>query len=961
MYMYMYICIYIMYVNKLTIVAQAVSAWTSYDDVPFAIAPAVRALITDLFDRLVVAHGEALVRAALAYITLAENGVSETELNQLLSLDDDVLESVYEWWVPPVRIVPPLLVTRLLSDLAPYLTRRGDGSGAELVSWYHRQFWEAARAWLFGSWDMARALVLKKEAMNSVRQQRHLQLADFFGGRWAGVSKPYSDPKGLKWKNAGSTKPSKGIALEHPRLAAALKAENGSPEERQEVHFKEDEWRQLQVPRLPCDSFIQVGESYFEPADGLKKCVQRFFKGEAAADRQVSTQPLVLDGDLFDPDQPYKINTRRANEFVHHLIGSRQIDRAVQELTSPEYIAVKFSLGDGAVLMHEYAEAVRVFATSSLPHAAEAADTLRKCKATVGAFLKILEQRPPIMALQMCSQQPDQHPLCLAAEAYLAGRRLGPANAARTVTWINKRQELDPCQLEMKEHCDDVNSVAFFPNGDRLASASDDGTVRVFSTVSGEVLLELQGHKGKVECVTVSPDGEKLASGGAGDKTVKVWDAKTGKCESTVDCDEGVSSLDFSPCGFKIAAACGNDVKILNSSSGSESTGTFKCQSTLGGRGAFGGGGHSQYNSECTCSHGTRPGHYRRDRGCPMTGHSFLVESVCWSPDGRWIASGSRDNSAKVWDASTGKCQWTVPVDSGVLCVSFSPNGEIIAAGDEAGNIHFFDARTAANSKPSISGHSDWVESVCFSADGKLVASGSRDNSAKVWDASTGACQSTLSGHSDHVRCLAWSKGGKMLASGSDDWTIKIWDPISGACESSWRGHKAKVNCVVFAPDSMSVASGSGEHGKNDNTIKIWSSGPSGKYECHSTLAGHSGWVTQVEFIDADTVVSNDGTTRAWDIATGTHKAEFEAEKFNFTRFDGTQHRVGQYVVTKEDDLVLVQLIKKETVEENSRTVAFFRAPGVVTALQCAGDRIAVGCQSGDVLHLQAPWLVQEA
>lgn len=173
----------------LTIVAQAVSAWTSYDGldcadgVPFAIAPAVRTLITDLFGRLVVAHGEALVRAALAYITLAENGVSETELNHLLSLLDDVLNSVYQWWVPPVRIVPPLLVTRLLTDLAPYLTRRGDGSGAELVSWYHRQFWEAASAWLFEAGEDGKR----------IKQQRHRQLADFFAGRWAGTSKPYSD------------------------------------------------------------------------------------------------------------------------------------------------------------------------------------------------------------------------------------------------------------------------------------------------------------------------------------------------------------------------------------------------------------------------------------------------------------------------------------------------------------------------------------------------------------------------------------------------------------------------------------------------------------------------------------------------------------------------------------------------------------------------------------------------
>ena len=190
---------------------------------------------------------------------------------------------------------------------------------------------------------------------------------------------------------------------------------------------------------------------------------------------------------------------------------------------------------DSAELMREYAEAIEVFGKSSLPHAAEAAETLRKCRATVGSFLKLLEQQPPMMALQMCSQQPDQHPLCLAARAYLAARRRGEAHVPRVVTWVNKRQALDPCQLEIREHAERVNSVAYFPDGERLASASDDGTVKVFSTVSGEVLLELPGHEGErgATCVTVSPDGKTLASGGA-DNTVKVWDAKTGQCESTL-------------------------------------------------------------------------------------------------------------------------------------------------------------------------------------------------------------------------------------------------------------------------------------------------------------------------------------------------------------------------------------------------------------------------------------------
>ena len=119
-----------------------------------------------------------------------------------------------------------------------------------------------------------------------------------------------------------------------------------------------------------------------------------------------------------------------------------------------------------------------------------------------------------------------------------------------------------------------------------------------------------------------------------------------------------------------------------------------------------------------------------------------------------------------------------------------------------------------------------------------------------------------------------------------------------------------------------------------------------------------------MEFIDADTVVSSsdDGTTRAWNVATGMQKAEFEGDKFSFTKSSGAKQTVGPYVVTKKDNLVLVHqthaLTHNEPTAANSHAVAFFRAPGVVQTLECAGDRIAVGCQNGEVLHLQAPWLV---
>jgi WD40 repeat protein len=166
------------------------------------------------------------------------------------------------------------------------------------------------------------------------------------------------------------------------------------------------------------------------------------------------------------------------------------------------------------------------------------------------------------------------------------------------------------------------------------------------------------------------------------------------------------------------------------------------------------------------------------------------------------------------------------------------------------------------------------------------------------------------------------------------------------------------VYCVGFDPSGKKLVSGSA-----DKTVRIWdvTTGES----IGSPLTGHTDWVTQVEFIDADTVVSSsdDGTTRAWDVATGTQKAEFEGDKFSFTKSSGgDEQTVGAYVVTKKDNLVLVHqthaLTHNEPTAENNHAVAFFRAPGVVQTLECAGDRIAVGCQNGEVLHLQAAWLV---
>jgi hypothetical protein len=174
-----------------TILAVRFSEWPSHRALPpdnknpdgslFVDTSSVRALIVQEFKALEAKHGRELVHAALSFITLAKDGVSETELSEILSLDDDVLASVYEWWVPPVRVLPTNPLTMLLADLKPYLTMRGaaSGGGGLMMRWYHRQFWEAADSYFLHD--------------SNERRRRHAQLGEFFSGTWADRSKPYND------------------------------------------------------------------------------------------------------------------------------------------------------------------------------------------------------------------------------------------------------------------------------------------------------------------------------------------------------------------------------------------------------------------------------------------------------------------------------------------------------------------------------------------------------------------------------------------------------------------------------------------------------------------------------------------------------------------------------------------------------------------------------------------------
>lgn len=164
----------------------------------------VRGAVNALFERVEMQHGRVLVRHVLGYITASKSGLTATEIEDLLSCDDEVLDDVYQYWTPPIRRVPPLLWVRIKSDLAGYLVDRG-ADGASVITWYHRQFIEAARD--------------KYLSTDGERKFTHRALSDYFLGVWAnGVKKPYetvNNGEGLEadrfvssqpWKFEGSQK-----------------------------------------------------------------------------------------------------------------------------------------------------------------------------------------------------------------------------------------------------------------------------------------------------------------------------------------------------------------------------------------------------------------------------------------------------------------------------------------------------------------------------------------------------------------------------------------------------------------------------------------------------------------------------------------------------------------------------------------------------------------------------------
>jgi WD40 repeat protein len=334
-----------------------------------------------------------------------------------------------------------------------------------------------------------------------------------------------------------------------------------------------------------------------------------------------------------------------------------------------------------------------------------------------------------------------------------------------------------------------IISVAFSPDGRRLAAAGHERVVRLWDTTTGQEVLSLRGHKDIIGRVLFSQDGQRLASASA-DGEVRIWDASP----FDKDADPRIRTLPPHPTlsprsggegwvkgddgEFFGLAFCPTDSRLLASASADKSIKLWDIQT----------------------------GQVVRT----FHGHKEAAICVAFSPDGRRLLSGSMDRTVKLWDAQTGKELLSIPgFKVMVHSLAFSPTGPAFATGSHR-KLQLWDSQTG-HLLLERQADPEFVGRVAFSPDGKYLATAGHGGTAKVWNVTSGKEICSFTKHQTSVLGVAFHPQGEYLASGGFDHRVRLWDPVTADEITTLSGHTHSVNSVAFSPDGRYLASASGK------------------------------------------------------------------------------------------------------------------------------------------------------
>jgi len=383
------------------------------------------------------------------------------------------------------------------------------------------------------------------------------------------------------------------------------------------------------------------------------------------------------------------------------------------------------------------------------------------------------------------------------------------------------------CQAEnaraLRGHSAQVRDVALAPDGKMLATASYDGTTKLWNSASGRLMATLKGHRGQVTAVAFAPSGKLVTT--ASDGVVKLWDLTSGTELASHQCHTAVVwCIALSPDGSKLAT--GSADKTVNV----WDMPTLKLLATLE--------------------------------------HATVVRSVCFSPDSQWLASGGgwyfAEGELKLWNLKTAQAAREFKGHTGnVMGIQFTPDGRtLVTCATTDASIKLWDVATGEE-RSTLKGHLTQVMDIALSSDGLTLASASYDRTVMLWDLKRKEHLATLGGHTGHVEAVALAPDAKFVASGAENGAVILWDLSRGQGPNVLAGHDKDVRHAAFSPDGRTLATAS-----FDSTVKLW--------DCQdgkelATLQAHEGFVVALAFSPLGKTLATAGadkTVKLWNLET---------------------------------------------------------------------------------------------
>ena len=370
-------------------------------------------------------------------------------------------------------------------------------------------------------------------------------------------------------------------------------------------------------------------------------------------------------------------------------------------------------------------------------------------------------------------------------------------------------------------HREAVNSLSFSPDGKHLATASRDGSAKLWD-LQGRQLAVLQGHRGDVYGISFSPNGQRVATASR-DGTARLWDLQGREIGKFTGHRGEVYSVSFSPGGKLLATASRDGTARLWDWQGKELV--------------------------------------------QLKGHQGPVYGVIFSPDGKLLATASSDRTARLWNLQGHLLAVFKGHQDLVNSISFSPDGKHLATASSDGTVKLWDL--PGQLIATFKGNQDLVNSVTFSPDGKRLATASSNGTAQLWNWQ-GQKLLELKGHQEPIYDVKFAPAGNLLATASSDGTVKLWDVGVNSLEG-FKSVREPVTSAGFSPDGQWLATAS-----KDGLVYLWDL----QGHLRKKFQGHPDWIYSVSFSPDGrqlATASRSGITKLWDLR-GNQLAVFQGD-----------------------------------------------------------------------------------